>query len=62
MKLSIDLFNNRPVFFDQIIKVDGSNHNIFIILDKVFSKLYFFSEKDLVSQIVSPNMREIQLN
>lgn len=44
------------------MKVSSSEENNYIILDKVFSKLYFFSEKSMMNNSLGVNYKEMQLN
>lgn len=41
------------------MKVSSSEENNYIILDKVFSKLYFFSEKSMMNNSLGVNYKEM---
>lgn len=54
-------FKVPSIFFDQILQIKSDNSNIFLVVDRVHSKLYFFGERSLVSQQNSNIIQEVQL-
>ena len=55
-------FQTNTIFFDQLFKVEKGNSSIFVIVDKVYSKLYFFNERSLLTENLNSNSQETRLN